>query len=268
MKINDMADGKWQMANGRRGIVLLRSAIYLLPFAMLLAVAGCRNPFDRTRNASGGPTGTIGNAGTFIIFGNELQSGGGAFEYPGSEAQSLTFNDTSNPYNSYRSIRYAWTGEAVAGQTIFAGFDLMYAISQALYNPSPSVKGLNLQATAGKPNYTKVTFYARGSLSSNTVLKIEAAADGVSTDPDPCLTLSTAGNASDDVCTIYGAHELLGIPPQALSTSWQKYTITIPITSLANVKDFFKATFVFTPAYGAPAGQGGAVYFDQIQYEQ
>jgi len=237
----------------------------ILFIALCLATAGCQNPFNRTRDASGaGPTGTISATTDFVVFRDELTTGGGAFEFPGSDAQSLSFNDTSNPL-SRRSIRYSWTGDAVAGQSVFAGFDLMHTTTLAAYAGTP---GRNLVATGSNPNYTKVTFYARGSLSSNTVLKIEVADDGNTTTPDPCLTLSKAGAQADDVCSANGP-DPFAQPPQVLSTNWMPYTLAIPNASLlSNIKDFFKATFVFTPSFGAPQGQGGTVYIDKIQYEQ
>jgi hypothetical protein len=247
-----------------------------------LAVTGCKSPFDSTRNASGGATGTIGNATTFVIFSSELQTGGGAFLYPGAGGQSLSFNDTSNPISS-RSIRYSWNGipvlgyPLVVGESIFVGFDLMHVVDNtptlSIYHSTP---GRNLQASPGKPNYTKVSFYARGTLSTDTVLKVEAVGDGNPNDPDPCMTLSTSG--SDNVCstTANGATNTYAQTPQTLTTSWQEYTLNIPTASLlASVKDFFKATFVYgqppnfaqTP-FGAPDGQGAIAYFDQIQYQQ
>src|SRR5438552_16843918 len=89
----------------------------LLTAACLLLAFGCnKNPFDRTQNASGGgPTGSFTGANSFVIFNNELTSGGGAFDFHGSDGQSLSFNDMSNPI-SQRSIRYRWTGQLVAGQ--------------------------------------------------------------------------------------------------------------------------------------------------------
>jgi hypothetical protein len=258
-----------------------RSSVYFLPLAMLLGITGCKSPFDSTKNASGGATGTIGNATTFVVFSSELQTGGGVFEYPGANGQSLVLNDTSNPISN-RSIRYSWNGmpvpgyPTVAGASIFVGFDLMHVIDNtptlSIYNSTP---GRNLTASPGKQNYTKVTFYARATLSADTVLKVEAVGDGNPNDPDPCMTLSTSG--SDNVCltTANGASNTYAQSPQPITSSWQKYTLTIPTSLLAHVKDFFKATYVYgvppnfaqTP-FGSPDGQGGIVYFDQIQYEQ
>jgi len=251
-------------------------SLCLLPFAMVLVVAGCKSPFDRTRDASkGGGTGTITATTNFVVFSSELVTGGGAFEYPGSQGQSLVFNDSSNPI-SRRSIRYSWTGELVTNlgcpaqnPANLAGFDLQHAVNQSDY----ATAGRDLRATGA--GYTKVTFYARGSLSTYTVLKIEAASAGAVANacvpPDsPCMTLSAKGNAADDSCSSPGyAANPYAKPPEPLTATWQQYSIPIPNSQLANVRDFLKATFVYTPAaYGAPTGQGGTVYFDQIQYEQ
>ena len=99
-----------------------------------------------------------GVASAFVIFSDELVTGGGAFEYPGGENQTLSFSDTSNPV-SHRSIRYAWNGEPPkAGDTdhTFAGFTLIQTASQTTYS---STAGRNLSAA----NYGKATLFIRGS---------------------------------------------------------------------------------------------------------
>ena len=231
---------------------------------LCLVAAGCKSPFDRTRDASGGGgTGTLSGSSNFVIFSDELKTGGGAFEYPGGENQSLSFADTSNPI-SRRSIRYSWNGQpTVAGSAdaTFAGFDLMHVVDNTptltIYAATP---GRDLRQTG----YTKATFYARGTLASNTVLKIEVSDDGNTSTSDPCLVLSAAGT-DNSACDANGL-DLLKMPAQVLTSSWRQYTITIPTASLGNVKDLFKATFVFAPSYGA-IPQGGVIYVDQIQYE-
>jgi hypothetical protein len=245
-----------------RRTIDLRNSIFFLLFFI-----GCnKNPFDRTHDASnGGGTGTFTGASSFVIFNSELISGGGAFEYPGPEGQTLSFNDISNPV-SHRSIRYSWTGQPVSNAgcpaqsptSAFAGFDLMHTATQAEYAGTP---GRNLT----KAGYTKVTFYARGSLSTNTYLKVEIAGPG-SADPcaavvSPCVKLLNGVDpapGTDTTCT-----------PFQLTGQWGTYTITIPspATQLAAVKDLFKATFIYTNLTGAPSGQGGTAYFDVIQYQ-
>jgi hypothetical protein len=178
------------------------SAFVILQSLIVIAVAGCKSPFDRTRDASGGGgTGAITGGTNLVVFSNELKTGGGAFLFPGGENQTLSFNDTSNPVSA-RSIRYVWNGGDVSapGCTpnplhVFAGFDLMHT---ALFSDYATTKGRDLHAAG----YGKVTFFARGSLSANTVIKIEVAAPGsppgcVTPPVVPCITLSTTGTDGD-----------------------------------------------------------------------
>lgn len=231
----------------------------------LLLLAGCdKNPFERTHDASGGGgTGRFGS-GNFVIFSGELQSGGGSFFYPGGENQVISFADTSNPI-SRRSIRYTWNGQDTSSpcggtQHIFVGFDLMHTATQATY---AGTLGRDLT----KAGYTRATFYARGSLSSRTVVKIEMVKSGTDpcaslvTTPPPCIVLSATGSDDTDGAPCGNKRVLTG--------NWQLYSLDITPDNLAAVKDFFKATFVFNPLIvGSTApGQGGTVYFDQIQYE-
>ncbi len=233
----------------------------LLLVLSVCVLSGCeKKPYDRTSNpGGGGGSGTFGST-AYVIFSNELMSGGGAFEYPGAEGQSLVFNDRSNPISA-RSIRYSWTGERVNSQFLFAGFDLMHTATQADYS---STSGRNL-STSG---YTRVKFYARGTLSTATFVKIEVADDGnTSTANASCLSLSTSGTLDDGVNAGTTACGNTG----TLTSDWKPFTITIvsPVTALTSVKDFFKATFIYndpTPGSQNP-GQGGTIFIDQIQYE-
>jgi hypothetical protein len=275
-------EGKRKRENGKWVERFIRGnipfAIYLLPFALLLASCN-KSPFDRTQNALGGALGTAGpSAGAFVIFSDELRTGGGAFLYPGGENQTLSFADRSNPI-SQRSIRYSWTGGDVSWpggctptEHTFAGFDLMDTPTLATYSSTPG-RDLHLGG------YTTATFYSHGSLSTNTVLKVEVAASGVAggcVNPPqvPCLILYA--NASDlTAYQNYSAPPTEVCPAMPLTGNWQSYSIPIG-SAIANssqpafaIKDFFKATFVFTPLFvGSTApGQGGTVYFDVIQYQ-
>ena len=223
-------------------------------------LAGChKSPFERTTNSQGGAIGGFSGTAALTVFSDELVSSGGAFLYPGGENQTLSFADQSNPLSA-RSIRYLWNGKPPQGGSssfTFAGFDLMNAATQATYSSTP---GRDLRAAG----YTKVKFYARGSLSTNTVLKIEVADDGIDGGVIPgCLVLSA--NGTDTVTS--------GNQPcsntRTLTGDWQSYTILISNAMLASVKDYFKATFVFTDPFvgNQTPGQGGTVYFDQIFYE-
>ncbi len=228
-------------------------------FAAALVLAGCdKSPFERTTSSQGGAIGGFGGTASLTVFSDELVSGGGAFLYPGGENQALTFGDETSPL-SRRSIRYAWNGrppKAGDSSFTFAGFDLMHTATQAQYDAASTGRDLR---TAG---YTKVTFYARGVLRTRTVLKVEVADDGAGGATPPCLTLYTADSVdTDDTTTPCGTS-------QAMTGDWAKFTISVPNSALANVKDLFKATLVFNnPPLNLTPGQGGTVYFDQIYYE-
>ncbi|HVO33387.1 MAG TPA: hypothetical protein VMU17_05675 [Elusimicrobiota bacterium] len=211
----------------------------------------------------GGAPICAGGPGIFYVFCDELKTGGGSFEYPGSDYQSLSFFDASNPI-SHRSIRYSWTGQDVSNpnclpnpEHTFAGFDLMHTTTLLAY---PTTPGRDLRGSG----YTHASFFARGSLSTNTVLKVEVAGAGstgaCSAAVSPCLDLSSDGSLDDGSGNCGHA---------ALSAAWQSYSISMTNPDLSSIKDFFKATFIFLPPSGDLApGQGGAAYFDVIEYQQ
>ncbi len=223
----------------------------------LFVLTACeKSPSSRTRSVGSGGTGAISAGGTFVVFSGELMTGGGAFLYPGDAGQSLSFADRSNP-TSERSIRYSWTGETVASQHVFVGFTLMHTPLQADYGTAPA---RNL-AAAG---YTRVTFDARGDLSSNTLVKIEVADDGNGgTANASCVSLSESGTLD----ALFGACG----NTNTLEPGWRRYSVPIaaPGTALANLKDFIKVTFIFNDPFpgNTVPGQGGVIYIDQIQYE-
>jgi hypothetical protein len=244
---------------------MIKRYFLLLPLLLI----GCKSPFDRTRDASGaGPTGTFSGNTNFVIFQDELKSGGGAFLYPGGENQSLTFSDTSNPI-SRRSIRYSWTGGLVSAPgctpnptPFFAGFDLMHTPTIDTYNSTP---GRDLH----KAGYTKITFVARGTLTSHTVLKIEGATPPSPAGCQPPIVVPCLWLHDSNSIDIDDGSNSQGCGHNTLSGSWNSYSIAIPAGWLAAtaVKDFFKATFVYNQQPGAPTGQGGIVYFDVVQYQ-
>ena len=94
----------------------------------------------------------------------------------------------------------------------------------------------------------------------------EVADDGNTATPDPCMTLNSGSTVAPDPCDANG-FDALKMPQQTVTSSWQQFTITIPNSALANIKDFFKATFIYAPTFGAPSGQGGTAYFDVILYQ-
>ncbi len=228
---------------------------------LLVLLAGCdKSPSERVKSVGSGGTGSFGAAPAYVIFSSELISGGGAFLYPLDTGQSLTFKDRSNPI-SQRSIRYSWTGERVDGQHNFCGFTLMHTATQPEYDSTP---GRDLR----QAGYTKVKFYARGTLSTNTLAKIEVADDGTDATVNlSCVSLSPNGTLDDGV----NPGSFACGRKDSLSSDWKQFTVPIANlpAALASIKDFFKVTYVFNDPFpgNTVPGQGGTIYVDQIQYE-
>ena len=102
--------------------------------------------------------------------------------------------------------------------------------------------------------YTRAVFYVRGSLSTDTSVKIEAGGPTTS-----CMTLSIDGTV--DKCS----NGNVG----TLTSSWKMVTLPLTQAEQSAIKDFLKATFIFdnpTPGNTSP-GQGGTIYLDQMFYK-
>ena len=207
-----------------------------------LVFVGCeKNPVDRLTNPL--DDGSVpGSSGIFVIYDDELKTGGGVAFIPGGENQSIDFSDRSGPLDGKKSLRYSWNGgdvtNSTATQHLFAGFMLM-TIDDVTQLDSSTGKNLT------DPVYTKLTFWAKGSLDLNTTLRVEGPDDGTG-----------------------------GITPQRLDISnltgdWQQYSINIPSSDFANVKIYFIATLQYAqPPRSTVPGFGGTVYFDDIRYSK
>jgi hypothetical protein len=89
-------------------------------------------------------------------------------------------------------------------------------------------------------DYTKITFYAKGTLSPGVDVRFES----------PSNTASVTPGKS-------------GAP--ALSTEWHQYTIDITGVSLSAIKHYFIVVF---DTGGSGGSTGGTVYIDHIKYEK
>jgi hypothetical protein len=222
------------------GVMLRRSIFTAL---MVAGGAGCdKNPVERLSNPLS--DGSVPqSSGVFVIYDDELKTGGGLAFIPGGENQSIDLTDTSEPRRSAHSLRYIWNGEDVFNhdtglfQHDFAGFQLLVSPdSETFAAATPK----NLSAAG----YATLSFFVRGSLSSGTRLRIEGPDDGPG-----------------------------GITPQrlelsALDPNWTAVTMSIPAADFASVKIFLTVSFQYTqpPRTTAP-GEGGTVFFDEIRYE-
>lgn len=216
---------------------------------MLVFVAGgCRrNPIERLTNPV--PEGAVPqSSGTFVLYDDELKTGGGVGFIPGGQNQTIDFSDRSDPRRTTTQIRYTWSGQDVfsdqltppAYQHLFAGFSLTVPVD------ATTVASAAAKDFSG-PAYTKVTLWVRGNLSDNNVLRIEGPDDGA------------GGNTA-------ARTEISG---SSLAAGWQKVTLPVPSQEFSNVKVFLTISIQYDQAPRTTlAGEGGTVFIDDIQYER
>lgn len=210
----------------------------------LVLMIGCdRNPLKKTSILA--EEGLLpGINSTFIVYDDVLKTGGNLFTYPGGENQVVDLESRNAPFSGKKCIRYSWTGGDVQDANLgiqrhdFVGLDLPVSQGSEDFDAAQSV-----DLSAG--GYTKISFWIKGSLSTNTTLKIEAVDDGSTSTSAPVLTLSS------------------------ISSTWEKKEIAITPSHLLSVKEFFKITFIYTQPTGTTTpGNGGIVYIDDIILEQ
>ena len=224
---------------------ILNGDILLYPvlFLLLSAFAACdKNPVNRLVNPT--TTNTAGAwSGTWVIYDDELKTNGAVMAY--NEGAIIDFNCSDNPHTGKKCIRYSWDGSPVltyasltAGATVqsgFSGFGLICAQTIGTY--STGTRDLS------PGGYTKITFWARGSLNTDVHLRLEdnGANSQTASGTDAWLSDTAANNITAD---------------------WQKFSFTVSPSSLVNAKDFVRIILVYS---GTGAGNGGTVYLDDIQ---
>ena len=209
---------------------------WMLAAAAVFFFACERNPIEKLVNPI--PDGSVPqSSGLFVLYDDELRTGGGLGLIPGGGNQTISLADRSSPQRSTNDIHYAWNGGDVAGQHLFAGFSLLVTPD---FTSFANARPKDLSG----PGYTKVTLYLRGSLSAGTQIRIEG--------PD-------AGPGHT------------GTPYQssALSGSWTQISFAVPPADFQRVKVFLTVSFQFTqPAGTTDPGEGGEVFLDDIRYER
>lgn len=206
--------------------------------AVALGLSGCRkNPIERLINPV--PSGQVpGSSGIYTIFDDELKTAGGLAFIPESGGLLIDLNDQTSPRRSTSQMRFKWDGQNVGSQHLVGGFEIIV-----------SPDGSTLSTTPGKDlssfGYTKLTFYLRGTLGTNTKLRIEGPTD----------TVITAARTELDSSQVTG--------------DWQKITLSIPTSSdFQNVKVFAIFSFQYTqPPHTTNPGDGGEIFLDDIRYE-
>jgi hypothetical protein len=196
------------------------------------------------------PEGAVSQGpGTWVLYDEDLRTGGGYYLIPNGGNQTLVAGSEEFASSGRKSIFYAWNGKEVLDsvlglQHLFAGFGLLVAEDITQVNTT-AAKDLS---AAG---FTKITFMARGSLSENTVLRVEGPGDGSGATILPRLEISR----------------------DQLTGTWTKFTLpasgAISSASFKSVKQYLNFTMVYSqPSATTGAGEGGSIYIDQITYEK
>ena len=222
-------------------------------FGVLCAVfllGSCKkNPIDRLINPV--PDGAVSQtSGIFVIYDDELKTGGGLGFIPGGENQVITQVDASSPRRSDNQIRYSWNGQDVSNsgslQHLFAGFSLLVTPDFSTFD-SASAKNLN----ANNAGYTKLTFYIRGTLASDTYVRIEGPDDGPG---------GITPARMESLPSLTGTF--------TLTEDWQKQELTVPAGDFNQVKSFLTLSIQYMQPVGTTVGGGGGtIYLDDIRYE-
>ncbi|MBV9079982.1 MAG: hypothetical protein JO102_02560 [Elusimicrobia bacterium] len=221
--------------------------IFIASALALLLTACRRNPIERLVNPV--PEGAVpGISGVYVIYDDELKTGGGVEFIPGGENQSADFADSSSGRRTARQIKYQWNGGNVSdtdpafapSEHLFAGFSLGTLVNSA---QQPSDPGKNLSAFG----YTKLTLWVKGDLSTGNRLRIEG--------PSQLSQNHTPARTEIDAAT--------------LASGWQKVTLNVPPSDFTTVKVYMTISIQYDqPPRTTANGDGGTVYIDDVQYEQ
>ncbi len=179
--------------------------------------------------------------GDWVIYDDMLKTRGDVNAF--TEIQDLDFEYKDNPYQGNRCIKFSWDGSDIIDyadgttQHNFCGFGLVVVPDASAYNyDTTKMPGKDL--TPG--GYTKITFYARGTLSPYTTLRLES--------PNGTYESTPPSDAWEDQVT----------------SSWKKYEFNVS-APLSDVKEFVRIILKYV---GSGRGDGGTVYIDDIRYEK
>jgi hypothetical protein len=220
---------------------------FAVTLCILMGLSACENaPISKLVNPTlGNTTGTWG--GPWVVYDDEIKTRGTVMMFTTKDGQTLDFSWRENPHQGSKCIKYSWNGgdvtsyETGATEHDFVGFSLIVADDVNKYN------AVTKDLTPG--GYTRISFWARGSLSSDVFLRLESNNGGPTTVSGTNAWLS---NATD----------------RKVTSSWQRYEFALS-GSLASTKDFVKVILKFDPGVaGAARGNGGTIYLDDIRLEQ
>jgi hypothetical protein len=220
--------------------------IFIIPMLLLAGMSGCENaPINNLVNPTIANT-TGAWSGEWVLYDDEIKTGGTVMMFATLEGQELDFSWQSNPYQGTKCIKYSWDGRDVttyktnAIEHDYVGFALIVADSVDKYD--------TVTRDLAPGGYTKISFRARGSLNTNVYLRLE----------------SNNGDYKSSGTNAWMSHTITG--------DWQRYEFPLS-GSLAGTKDFVRVILRYdedgkpdTPNTGR--GNGGTVYIDDIRLER
>jgi hypothetical protein len=204
-----------------------------------LVLLGCgRHPSNRlTDLASEGAVPTA--SADWVLYSDELQTGGGFYLIPDAGSHQILDGDRTESYAGRASVRYSWTGAAILGQHDFAGFGFLVA-------PTIDKDASTPARDLSEYGFTRITFMAKGTLSENTLLRVEGPCDGTGSTVAPRLEISR----------------------EQLAAGWTQYSMPVPDPiSFASIKQYINFVFIYSQPTGTTkAGDGGTIFIDQVTY--
>jgi hypothetical protein len=177
----------------------------------------------------------------WVLYADEIKTGGTVMSFTTQEGQLLDFASRDNPHSGSRCIKFSWDGSAVTQyvplrrEAFFVGFSLIVADTVDKY--LATIKDIS------PGGYTKIKFWARGSLNSSVHLRLESSnGDSTSTYPNNAWE----SNSTD----------------QVLTSNWQSFSFNVT-GSLTSTLYFVNIVLKYDQATGQ--GNGGTVFLDDIE---
>jgi hypothetical protein len=225
---------------------MIKNLIFLI---MLACLFGCdKTPANKIINpAISNAAGAWDTNADWVLYGDEIRTGGTIMMFNTLDNQVLDLSCTDNPHSGIKCIKYSWNGKDVykyaapAGlEHDFCGFSLIASNDVNRYN----LDSKNISGGA----YTKISFWARGSLNAFVYLRLES-------DKGNSLT-PTPGTIGTDAWM-----------SNAITSNWNQYQFNITGTTMTNLKDFVKIILKYDEGTSSntATGNGGTVFIDDIK---
>ncbi|MCB4792311.1 MAG: hypothetical protein LHV68_10570 [Elusimicrobia bacterium] len=208
---------------------------------------GCeKNPVKKLINpADSNAIGIWDTNGDWVIYDDEIKTGGAILFFNSLDNQVLDFNCRDNPHSGSKCLKYSWNGKDVYAYGATPGLEHDYCGFSLTAS-----KDVNSYLTATRDisggTYTKISFWARGDLNTFVYLRLE-------------------GNNGTDT-SLSGTDAWMSSDLAPVTSSWQKYEFNIT-GNMTAIKDFVKIVLKYNEGVSpnTVVGNGGTVFIDDIK---